>query len=57
MKLWASLRTILTYTFRRSRVEREVEDELRSHLLNRADELERQGLARAEAERQALSIP
>ena len=53
MKLWASLRTVLTYTFRRSRVEREMEDELRSHLQNRADDLERHGLSRAEAERQA----
>jgi MacB-like periplasmic core domain len=39
--------------FGRSRVEREMEEELRSHLRTRADDLERQGLPRAEAERQA----
>ena len=53
MKLRASLRTVLTYTFRRSRVEREMEEELRFHLQARADDLERHGLSRAEAERQA----
>ncbi len=53
MKIWVSLRTLLAWTFHRSRIETEMEEELQSHLLTRADELERQGLARAEAERQA----
>jgi len=53
MKLFASLRTFLAAVFHRPQVEREMEDELRSHLESRADDLERQGLSRAEAERQA----
>ncbi len=53
MKSWASLRTILAWVLVRSHAEREMEDELRSHLQNRADDLERHGLSRAEAERQA----
>jgi len=53
MKLLSSIRTFLAFVFHRSRVEREVEDELRSHLESRAGDLERQGLSRAEAERQA----
>ncbi len=53
MTLLASLRTVLDFVFRRPRVEQEMEEELQSHLLTRADDLERQGLARAEAERQA----
>ena len=39
--------------FRRSRLEAELEDELRSHIQHRADDLERTGLSRAEAERRA----
>ncbi|HEX5483827.1 MAG TPA: ABC transporter permease [Terriglobia bacterium] len=53
MKLLSSIRTILAFVFRRHRVEREMEEELCSHLRRRTDDLERQGLARAEAERQA----
>ncbi len=53
MKLLASLRTLLAYVFHRSQAEREMEDELRAHLASRAEDLERQGLSRAEAERQA----
>jgi hypothetical protein len=53
MKLWTSFRTLLAYVLRRSRVEHEMEEELRSHLDSRADELEERGLSRAEAERQA----
>ncbi|HEX5482515.1 MAG TPA: ABC transporter permease, partial [Terriglobia bacterium] len=49
----SSLRTLLSFVFRRKRVEHEMEEELRSHIQDRADDLERQGLARAEAERQA----
>ena len=39
--------------FERSRLHAEVEDELRSHIQHRADDLERAGLTRAEAERRA----
>jgi len=39
--------------FRRSQVEDEMEEELGGHIQHRADDLERTGLARAEAERQA----
>src|SRR3954465_10171375 len=39
--------------FRRSRVEDDMEEELRSHIQHRADDLERSGLNRAEAERRA----
>lgn len=53
MKLVSWVRTFLAFVFRRSRVEHEMEEELRSHLKSRADDLERQGLPRAEAERQA----
>jgi len=53
MKLLSSLRTFLAFVFHRSQAEREMEEELRAHLQNRADDLERQGLSRQEAERQA----
>jgi putative ABC transport system permease protein len=53
MKLVPASRTLLAFVFRRSRVEWEMEDELQSHLQNRADDLERRGIARAEAERMA----
>ncbi|HEX5411181.1 MAG TPA: ABC transporter permease, partial [Terriglobia bacterium] len=43
----------LNFMFRRQRVEHDMEEELRSHIQDRADDLERQGLARADAERQA----
>jgi MacB-like periplasmic core domain len=52
MKLLSLFRTLLTYMFRRSRIESELEEELRSHLQSRAAELERRGLSRPEAERQ-----
>jgi putative ABC transport system permease protein len=51
--LLPSIRTLLRFLFRRARVERETEEELRSHLRRCADDLERQGLSRSEAERQA----
>ena len=53
MKLadWIRFRTV--YTFQRSRMNAELEDELHSHVQHRADDLERSGLARAEAERRA----
>jgi hypothetical protein len=53
MRLFAALRTLVAFVFRRSHVEGELEEELRSHLQSRADDLECQGLSREEAERQA----
>jgi putative ABC transport system permease protein len=53
MKFWSWLRTVRAFIFRRHRVEREMEEEFRSHLEIRASDLERQGLSRAEAKRQA----
>src|SRR6266571_2939120 len=47
------IRTLVAFLFRRARIECEVEEELRSHLQNRVDDLERFGLSRAEAEREA----
>ena len=46
-------RSLVAKFVRRSRTDRELEAELRSHVQFRADELERSGLNRAEAERQA----
>src|SRR5215472_17705027 len=53
MKLFSSIRSIVTALSHRARVENETEEELRSHVQNRADDLERSGLMRAEAERRA----
>ncbi len=39
--------------FHRSRIESEMDEELRAHIRSRADDLERSGLPRAEAERRA----
>jgi putative ABC transport system permease protein len=53
MRLLSSVRTFLSYMFHRHHIEGEMDEEFRSHLKNRAADLERQGLSRAEAERQA----
>src|SRR6185437_1817349 len=53
MKLLASLRSVVSALFHRARMDAEMDEELRSHIENRADDLERSGLARAEAERRA----
>jgi NAD+--asparagine ADP-ribosyltransferase len=53
MKLLASLRSLITTLFHSSRMNAELEEELRSHIQQRADDLERSGLTTAEAERQA----
>ena len=53
MKFVAWLRTLASTLFRRSRVENEMEEELRVHIQHRADDLERSGLSRRDAERQA----
>lgn len=53
MKPFSLLRLAVSSLFRRERVEGETEEELRTHVQNRADDLERRGLSRAEAERRA----
>jgi putative ABC transport system permease protein len=53
MELLSFIRTLLDYVFRRSRIEREMDDEFRSHVKLRAAELERQGLSRTDAGRRA----
>ena len=53
MSVIASLRSMVSAVFRRSVVENEVEEELRAHIQDRANDLERSGVPRAEAERRA----
>ena len=47
------LRSLAARFFRRSQTESELEEELRAHIQLRADDLERAGLGRTEAERRA----
>jgi predicted permease len=53
MKFLAYVRSLAAQLFHRSQVEDDVEEELRSHIQHRADDLERSGLDRAEAGRRA----
>ena len=53
MKLFDSLRFRIASLFRRSQLNAEMDEELRSHIQHRADDLERSGLPRPEAERRA----
>jgi putative ABC transport system permease protein len=53
MKFVAYFRSLAARFFHRSQTENEMEEELRSHIQHRADDLERFGLTRAEAERRA----
>lgn len=53
MRLLDSLRFRIAILFQRSQMNAEIEEELRSHIQHRADDLERSGLDRAEAERRA----
>jgi hypothetical protein len=53
MSFLSSLRTLFSRVFRSSDLDREVEEELGSHIQHRADDLERSGLSRAEADRRA----
>ena len=53
MNFLAYLRSLSAKFFHRSELASEMEEELRSHLQHRADDLERSGLPRPEAERQA----
>src|SRR6202040_4092665 len=49
----ASLRSLASRLLHRSQMEDEMDEELRAHIANRADDLERSGLPRADAERRA----
>lgn len=53
MKLTAYLHSVTAKLFRRAELANEMEEELLSHIQHRADDLERSGLARREAERRA----
>lgn len=53
MSLLTSLRSVVARLFDRGRVENDTDEELRAHVENRADDLARSGLTRAEAERRA----
>jgi predicted permease len=53
MSLFTSFRSLVSTLFHRSQINVEMEEELRSHIQHRADDLERSGLPRAEAERRA----
>ncbi|MGH9782290.1 MAG: permease prefix domain 1-containing protein, partial [Candidatus Acidiferrales bacterium] len=53
MKLFASLRSLASTLFHRSRIDEDMDAELRAHIRSRADDLERSGHPRAEAERRA----
>ena len=53
MKLLSLLRSVVASLFHRTRVENDTDEELRSHVHKRAADLERSGLAQAEALRRA----
>jgi predicted permease len=53
MRVLDSIRFRIVTLFQRSKVNAEMEEELRSHIAHRADDLERSGLIRTEAERRA----
>lgn len=53
MSLRSNLRSAILVLFRRTRAEGEMNEELRAHVENRAEDLQSQGLSRAEAERRA----
>ena len=53
MKSFSTIRSIVSVLFHRSQSEAEMDEELCTHVRNRADDLERSGLTRAGAERRA----
>ncbi len=53
MKLLRSFASTASAVFRRPHLDREMEDELRSHIQHRVDDLERSGIPRPEAQRRA----
>jgi predicted permease len=53
MSFLSSLRAVSNSLFRRAQVDSDMDEELRSHIQHRADDLERSGLPREEANRRA----
>jgi hypothetical protein len=53
MSILTNLRSMTAKWFRRDETAAEVEEELRSHIAHRADDLVRHGLSREEADRRA----
>ena len=53
MRILDSMRFRFVTLFQHSKINAEMEEELRSHIQHRADDLERSGLDRADAERRA----
>ena len=53
MKLFSAIRSFVTAVVHRSRFENDIDEELRAHIQDRANDLERSGIPRAEAERRA----
>ena len=53
MKLLVSLRSLCSALFHSTHIDDELDEEMRLHIQNHADDLERSGLSRAEAERRA----
>ncbi len=53
MKLLRWLRSLLPGFFHGSNIDAEMDEEMRLHIQNRADDLERSGISRGEAERRA----
>lgn len=53
MRLADSIRSRIAMLFQRSQMRAEMEEELRPHIQHRADDLERSGMGRSEAERRA----
>ena len=56
MRILDSIRFRIVAFFDRSQTHSELEEELRSHIAHRADDLARSGLSRREAERRARLI-
>jgi hypothetical protein len=53
MKFLAFFRSLIVIVFRPVKISAEMDEELRSHIAHRADDLVREGLSRNEAERRA----
>jgi predicted permease len=53
MRIFSSLRAVVSALFHRTQIDKEVEEELRAHIQDRASDLEHSGVPRAEAERRA----
>ena len=53
MRIFAYLRSLTSTFFRRDHLDAELDEEFRTHISQQADALERSGLPRPEAERQA----